>query len=120
MELPPRPPPAAGETGPDIVLSLHDVVKEYPLTPPVRALAGVTFEVVVHMATLCAVLWVYRARVASLATGALRGQRDAWVYVGLLVLAFTGYFAFSTFFFSCSKMIWVSTERVMSSLVLAS
>ena len=35
---------------------------------------GVTFEVVVHMATLCAVLWVYRSRVASLAIGALRGQ----------------------------------------------
>jgi len=48
---------------------------------------GVTFEVVVHLATLCAVLWVYRARVASLATGALRGQRDAWMYIGLLVLA---------------------------------
>jgi putative ABC transport system ATP-binding protein len=27
------------------VLALHDVVKEYPTTPPVRALAGVTFEV---------------------------------------------------------------------------
>jgi putative ABC transport system ATP-binding protein len=38
-------PPAAGATGSDVVLSLHDVVKEYPLTPPVRALAGVTFEV---------------------------------------------------------------------------
>ena len=38
-------PPAAGEVGSDIVLSLRDVVKEYPLTPPVRALAGVTFEV---------------------------------------------------------------------------
>ncbi len=29
----------------DVVLSLRDVVKEYPSTPPVRALGGVTFEV---------------------------------------------------------------------------
>jgi len=28
-----------------VVLSLHDVVKEYPTTPPVRALAGVTFTI---------------------------------------------------------------------------
>jgi putative ABC transport system ATP-binding protein len=27
------------------VLALHDVVKEYPTTPPVRALGGVTFEI---------------------------------------------------------------------------
>ena len=50
-------------------------------------LPGVTFEVVVHMATLCAVLWVYRVRVASLASGALSGKREAWNYIGLLVLA---------------------------------
>jgi undecaprenyl-diphosphatase len=50
-------------------------------------LPGVTFEVVVHLATLFAVLWVYRVRVASLATGALRGRRDAWAYIGLLALA---------------------------------
>ena len=50
-------------------------------------LSGVTFEVAVHLATLCAVLWVYRRRVASLATGTVRGDRAAWRYVGLLVLA---------------------------------
>ncbi len=50
-------------------------------------LPGVTFEVIVHMATLCAVLWVYRARVTSLTTGALRGDRQAWGYIGLLFLA---------------------------------
>ncbi|MCL7985883.1 MAG: undecaprenyl-diphosphate phosphatase [marine benthic group bacterium] len=50
-------------------------------------LPGVTFEVVVHLATLCAVLWVYRAKVASLATGALGGKREDWVYIGLLLLA---------------------------------
>jgi len=33
---------------------------------------GVSFEVTLHLATLCAVLWVYRARVVSLAVGAVR------------------------------------------------
>jgi undecaprenyl-diphosphatase len=50
-------------------------------------LPGVVFEVVVHLATLCAVLWVYRERVAALAAGATRGEREAWTYIGLLVLA---------------------------------
>ena len=50
-------------------------------------LPGVTFEVTVHLATLCAVLWVYRGRVGSLASGALRGERASWSYIGLLVLA---------------------------------
>lgn len=50
-------------------------------------LPGVTFEVTVHLATLCAVLWVYRRRVGSLASGALRGDRSSWIYIGLLVLA---------------------------------
>jgi undecaprenyl-diphosphatase len=50
-------------------------------------LPGVTFEVVVHLATLCAVLWVYRGRVISLTVGALGGKRDAWIYIGLLLLA---------------------------------
>jgi putative ABC transport system ATP-binding protein len=38
---------AATETGRSdkMVLGLHDVVKEYPTTPPVRALGGVTLEV---------------------------------------------------------------------------
>lgn len=50
-------------------------------------LPGVTFEVTVHLATLCAVLWVYRDRVVSLAAGALRGERSSWTYIGLLFLA---------------------------------
>lgn len=49
--------------------------------------SGIVFEVVVHLATLCAVLWVYRSRVTELASGVLRGERAAWSYVGLLVLA---------------------------------
>ncbi|MDP2470983.1 MAG: undecaprenyl-diphosphate phosphatase [Candidatus Palauibacterales bacterium] len=48
---------------------------------------GVSFEVTLHLATLCAVLWVYRARVVSLAVGAVRRDRPSWVYIGLLALA---------------------------------
>lgn len=48
---------------------------------------GVVFEAAVHLATLVAVLWVYRERVVELAGGALRGRTSAWRYVGLLALA---------------------------------
>lgn len=37
--------PAAESAGSDVVLSLHGVTKEYPTTPPVRALRGVDFSV---------------------------------------------------------------------------
>ena len=50
-------------------------------------LPGVTFEVVLHVATACAVLWVYRAAVARLSGGVLRGDRESLVYVGLLAVA---------------------------------
>ena len=50
-------------------------------------LPGINFEITVHLATLCAVLWVYRRRVGSLAAGAVRGDRASWMYVGLLALA---------------------------------
>jgi putative ABC transport system ATP-binding protein len=36
---------AAPASGADVVLSLHGVTKEYPTTPPVRALRGVDFSV---------------------------------------------------------------------------
>ncbi len=44
-------PQAAGD---DVVLSLHDVVKEYPTIPPVRALAGVSFTI--RSGELCSVV----------------------------------------------------------------
>lgn len=50
-------------------------------------LPGVLYEAAVHLATLVAVVWVYRRRVAELAAGVVRGRRDAWAYVGLLALA---------------------------------
>lgn len=48
---------------------------------------GVLFETLVHVATLGAVLWVYRGRVAELVRGTLRWERDSVRYVGLLALA---------------------------------
>lgn len=48
---------------------------------------GVLFEVVVHVGTLVSVVMVYRERLANLIRGAVSGSRDAWRYIGLLVLA---------------------------------
>jgi len=48
---------------------------------------GVGFEVAVHMATLISVLLVYRQRVGSLISGVLRGEKEAWRYGSLLILA---------------------------------
>lgn len=48
---------------------------------------GVLFEVVVHVGTLVSVIMVYRERLANLIRGAVAGSRDAWRYIGLLVLA---------------------------------
>ncbi len=50
-------------------------------------LPGVLFEVVVHVATLCAVCWVYRSRLLGLARGFVTGDRASLRYVGLLALA---------------------------------
>lgn len=48
---------------------------------------GVLFEVAVHLATLVSILLVYRTRVTDLTVGALSGDRDAWRYLGLVVVA---------------------------------
>jgi undecaprenyl-diphosphatase len=50
-------------------------------------IAGVAFEVAVHVATLVSVLLVYRTRVATLAGGALARERSAFEYIGLIVVA---------------------------------
>ena len=51
------------------------------------SLPGVLFEITVHVATLGAVLWVYRGRVAELAAGVLGGDGPSLRYVGMLALA---------------------------------
>lgn len=48
---------------------------------------GVVFEVAVHVGTLGAVLWVYRGRVAELARGVARGDRESVLYLLMLGLA---------------------------------
>lgn len=50
-------------------------------------LPGVLFEVVVHVATLCAVCWVYRLRLMRLANGLIRRDRSQLLYIGMLALA---------------------------------
>lgn len=48
---------------------------------------GVSFEVLVHLATLLSVLAVYGRRVLGLVMDAARGRRHAWSYLGMLALA---------------------------------
>ena len=48
---------------------------------------GVTFEVLLHLATLLSVLLVYWRRVIWLVHGMLRGDRESWRFGGLLMLA---------------------------------
>jgi undecaprenyl-diphosphatase len=51
-------------------------------------LPGILFEVVVHVATLLSVIVVYRSRLLELIRGTLIApEREAWRYVGLLVVA---------------------------------
>jgi len=48
---------------------------------------GVLVEVVLHVGTLLAVVLVYWRRLLALVDGAVRGRREAWIYLGLLALA---------------------------------
>lgn len=48
---------------------------------------GVFFEVLVHVATLISVFVAYRRRIGELIQGLVRGQRAAWGYAWLLILA---------------------------------
>ena len=50
-------------------------------------LPGVLFEVTVHVATLCAVCWVYRGRLAALIQGVCAADRASMRDVGLLAVA---------------------------------
>ena len=48
---------------------------------------GVGFEVAMHVATVLAVVVVYRDRITELVAGLFRGRKEAAGYVGLLLLA---------------------------------
>jgi undecaprenyl-diphosphatase len=52
-----------------------------------RESGGLLFEVGVHVATLVAIAFFYRARIAQLVLGTLEGDRTTLAYVGKLVLA---------------------------------
>lgn len=76
-------------------------------------LPGVAFEVTVHVATLCAVLWVYRGRVGSLARGVALRERESLRYVGLLALAsvpagLAGYLARDFFEGAFQRPLWAA------------
>ncbi len=48
---------------------------------------GVLFEVAVHVGTLLSIMLVYRERLTDLVSGILSRKREAWSYLGLLVVA---------------------------------
>jgi undecaprenyl-diphosphatase len=48
---------------------------------------GVSFEVMVHLATVLSVAYLYRRRLAALALGLYRRERDPLIYLGMLLLA---------------------------------
>jgi undecaprenyl-diphosphatase len=50
-------------------------------------ISGVLFEVAVHLATLLSILVVYRARVADLTRGAMRGDAENLRYIGMIIVA---------------------------------
>jgi len=50
-------------------------------------LPGVTFEVVVHVATLLSIMMVYRERLLELVRGVVRGEREAFQFALLVVVA---------------------------------
>lgn len=62
----------------------HLVIAQTLLDAP---MPGVFVEVALHLATLLSVLIVYHQRVVSLTRGAVRGDRESWHYIGLLLLA---------------------------------
>ncbi|HVS04310.1 MAG TPA: undecaprenyl-diphosphate phosphatase [Thermoanaerobaculia bacterium] len=62
----------------------HLVMAQWLLGVPTP---GILLEVVLHVATLLSVVWVYWRQLLDLARGALAGRRDAWRYIGLLALA---------------------------------
>ena len=47
---------------------------------------GLSFEVLVHLATAVSVIFLYRRRILSLIAGAVRRDGDTWRYLGMLVV----------------------------------
>ncbi len=98
----------------------HLVVAETALD---LATPGVMVEVAVHVATLLAVVFVYRARLMELASGALRGQRSEWGYVALLALGsvpagLIGFFFADFFERAFDSLLLVGVDFMVTGLIL--
>lgn len=84
---------------------------------------GVMVEVVLHVATVFAVLIVYRVRLWELFAGAVRGQRAAWHYLGLLVIgtipaAFIGFLFADLFERAFDSLFLVGVDFTVTGLIL--
>lgn len=84
---------------------------------------GVVVEVVLHVATLLAVVIVYRVRLWELTRGALVGERDALRYIGLLLIAsvpagLAGVFLKDFFERAFDSLLVVGIDFMMTGLIL--
>ena len=82
-------------------------------------LPGAGFETVLHAATLLSVAIVYRARIAALLAGVVRGERDQLRYAGLLLLASApaavAGIGFGGFFESLFDRPWIAGAGLLAS-----
>ena len=84
---------------------------------------GVVVEVVLHVATLLAVLVVYWRRIAQLIHGAIRGDRTVWHDIGLLALAsvpagLAGYFLADVFERAFDSLYAVGCDFLLTGVIL--
>lgn len=84
---------------------------------------GVVVEVVLHVATLLAVLIVYANRIAQLVRGAIRGDIAVWRDIGLLALAsvpagLAGYFLADVFERAFDSLFAVGCDFLLTGAIL--
>ncbi len=84
---------------------------------------GVVVEVALHVATLLAVVIVYRTRLWQLTRDALFGSGSAWRYIGLLLLgsipaALIGFFLADFFERAFESLLLVGVDFVVTGLIL--
>jgi undecaprenyl-diphosphatase len=84
---------------------------------------GVVLEVALHVATLLAVVIVYRTRLWQLTRGALSGSGSAWRYIGLLFLgsipaALVGFVLADVFERAFESLLLVGVDFVVTGFIL--
>jgi undecaprenyl-diphosphatase len=84
---------------------------------------GVVVEVVLHVATLLAVLVVYWKRIAQLTLGGIRGDRATWHDIGLLALAsvpagLAGFFLADVFERAFDSLFAVGCDFMLTGVIL--